>query len=254
MLKKLYSFLKVALRLSLKCFQALPRVVTGSLKGAALLLGTTYLFLIVLNAISSLPGPGISSIQIVPGLKPLVPSTVYQYERSVVRLSVNGQFMCTGVVIGNNYVLTASHCVVDENGVMKDERVTVESDDGRVMVIGRTAGVNTRMDWAIIQGNFERIPGAHVISRDLEVPPMVLACGYPQGSHYIYCETLKPITNDAFLIKCGGVLQPGMSGGPVFDDKGNVVGLNIRVYYQEDHSGSGYSPTIGILANFGIAD
>lgn len=74
------------------------------------------------------------------------------------------------------------------------------------------------------------------------------------SNHKVYCSLLRPQVNDGFFIKCAGVVFPGMSGGPVFDNNGNVIGLNIQVYGASEGGGAAYSPTLGILATFGIGD
>lgn len=200
-----------------------------------------------------LPGPSVSSKQVAKNLPKLLPSQIYKAERSLVKLYRDGQFYCTGVVIGANYLLTAAHCLVDENGVMTKQPVLVVNDDGSVKSVGRAVGVSVRVDHALIMGDFSKIPGAKVISDHMNIPPVVVACGYPLGAPIVDCSILVPRINDAFLIKCsGGPLMPGQSGGPVFDKDSNVVGLNVQVYGVDQGGGVGYTPTSGILGEFAI--
>jgi S1-C subfamily serine protease len=204
----------------------------------------------------NLPRQGVSSIQVEKNLPKLLPAKKYDWNRSVVRLYNDEGFFCSGVVIGANYVLTAAHCLVDENGVMKRQRVIVENDDGTIRLTSKPVGVNLRMDWGLLESDFSDIPAAEVWESGFEPQAQVLACGYPQGSKTLNCQVLVPVMNDAFLVKCavGGMLFPGMSGGPVFDKAGHVLGLNTAMYPAEEDGGTAYSPTIGILANFHIAD
>lgn len=212
--------------------------------------------ILMMKLLEGLPGPRISSIQVDANLPPLAPAKVYDYKRSIVRLYRGDQFYCSGVVIGSNYVLTASHCLVDEDGSMNRGPVRVVNDDGSQVVMSRPVGVNLRMDWGLLHGNFSNIPAALVTEVGFDPPAIVTACGYPQGSKALNCSELSPWLNDGFLIKCrpGGMLFPGMSGGPVFDAEGHVIGLNVLVYPAQQLGGVAYSPTTGILANFHIAD
>jgi S1-C subfamily serine protease len=241
---------------ALRLLMAIPKLLLSCLKGAILILLCDILMVTFINLLnSSIPSKSVSSIQLVEPMAKLVPSTKYDYTRSVVRLFVNGQFTCTGVVIGNNYILTASHCMVDDNGEMKRALFMVSNDSGTVETMAMPVGVNTRMDWGLLRGNFSGIPGAIVVEVGFSPPTSVVACGYPQGSATLQCQITHPIINDAFLVKCrGGLIFPGQSGGPVFDGAGQVIGLNILVYPAQDGGGFAYSPSTGILASFHIAD
>ena len=275
MFKRLYALLKATPRRLLSVLKptsiyawsvlkATPARITSATRSLAqcfyfCLKATAVLLLcgiLLMKVLESLPGPRISSIQVDKNLPPLAAAKVYDYKRSIVRLYRGDQFYCSGVVIGSNYVLTASHCLVDEDGIMNRDPVTVVNDDGSQVVMSRPVGVNLRMDWGLLHGNFSNIPGALVTEVGFDPPSVVTACGYPQGSKALNCSELQPWINDAFLVKCkpGGMLFPGMSGGPVFDGEGHVIGLNVLVYPAQQYGGTAYSPTTGILANFGIAD
>ena len=267
MLKRLSALLKAIPRLLSSCLRGaltalrhIPLVYRGlsslafsCLKGIAMLLVCGILLFKLLD---SLPSQGVPSTQLEKNLPKMVPSQKYDYSRSVVRLYRNGQFFCSGVVIGGNYVLTASHCLVDNDGWMNKGAITVVNDDESIRVVAKPAGINLRMDWGLLLGDFRQIPGAMVWEVGWEPQAAVLACGYPHGSKAQTCQVLVPVMNDGFLIKCavGGMLFPGMSGGPVFDREGHVVGLNTLVYPAESKGGVAYSPVTSILANFGIAD
>jgi len=275
MLKRALSLLKAVPERLLSCLKAAPKIAYTQLKnipklilacarsipGAMTLLfklsaGAMVLGLLAISLANSLPGPMVSSIQVEKNLPKLEEAKKYDPNRAVVRLYRGDQFFCSGVVIGKNYVLTASHCLIDEYGRMNKQAVTVVNDDGSVRVASKPSGVNLRMDWGLLEGDFDEIPAAIVVEVGFQPPPAVIACGYPQGAQMRTCQILQPMMNDGFLIKCrvGGMLFPGMSGGPVFDQNGYVVGLNVLVYPAESGGGVAYTPTTGILANFHIAD
>lgn len=156
--------------------------------------------------------------------------------------------------MGKNYVVTAGHCLVDEEYQLKKDPVFIENPTTGLKVEATPAGINTRMDWGLIHGDFSGMPAAPVAYDNLITEKLMPACGFPQGSQTLHCEGLAPIVNDVFEIKCHGVLFPGMSGGPVFDHRGYVVGINTASYEAGEQGGAKYSPTIGIFASFGIAN
>lgn len=253
MLKRIFSFLKASLQLTASCIKAMPKLTYSCMKGFALFM---LCCLLLVTLVESLPYRGVMSTQVEKNLPKLKPSENYDYRRSIVRLYREDRFFCSGVVVGGNYLLTASHCLVDEDGHINSEEIKVVNDDGSVVVKAKAVGINLRLDWGLIRGDFSKIPGALVVETGFNPLPAVAACGYPQGAKALTCQVLMPYVNDGFLIKCrpGGMLFPGMSGGPVFDGEGHLVGLNVQVYKASSGGGTAYSPTTGILACFGIAD
>lgn len=196
------------------------------------------------------PKPDVSSYQAIPNLPLLKESTVFSSEGSMVRIfNADGEFTCTGFVVGKNYVVTAGHCISEDN-ILSTEYVTIENLSTGEQVIAKPAGINSRMDWGLIYGDFSRMPAAKVAYNTHYLPSTVIACGYPQGTRTMHCESLSPKGNSYFAVRANGALFPGMSGGPVFSPSGVVVGINSAV----TQNGSLYAPTIGLFACFGIAD
>lgn len=193
-----------------------------------------------------------SSHQIDKGLKPLEQGKHESPATSTIRIYRGAQFYCTGFVIGKNYLLTAAHCLVDENGFKTKDELRIESIDKKLSVKAKAVGINTRMDWGLVAGDFSAFSAAILESNDLELLPQVLMCGFPQGATTLHCMMNAPYMTDYFFIKCHGIVFPGMSGGPVFDPAGHVIGINTAVYGAEGGGGSQYTPTLDILANFGI--
>lgn len=169
----------------------------------------------------------------------------------LVRLSKDGQFFCSGAVISDDYVLTAAHCLVDENGQMLDEEFDVLSLDGSNKVKVTAAGINQRADYALVKGSFKQYTKTE-INLDPGLPmgdSAYIACGFPWDSSDIcYFLDSKFVTYyDGFAT--GGRLYAGMSGGPVVDlNRVMIVAVNSAV-------GDGYviiMPLIGLFETLGV--
>lgn len=148
---------------------------------------------------------------------------------------------CTGVWVGPQTVLTASHCVNDEAGhrvtfITHIERpelfeTPMATHQGTAMVVDET------VDLALIDTDEELHPNTAWLA--WTTPPVgadVLVVGHPLGLMYsilpgqvsAYRERLRYVTETEgpFLQVAAGVIG-GNSGGGVFDADGNLVGLVI---------------------------
>jgi hypothetical protein len=173
----------------------------------------------------------------------------------IVQLYRNGQFYCTAFVIGNNYALTASHCLVNEDWDGKtDDAIEIRLDNKPTGVVGKAAATDFRRDLGLISGDFRKFDIMPLDNDDPGLAPDLITCGFPGGNKHVLCTHFIPEVNDLFSIKGEGFLQPGMSGGPVINPQINaVVGIGI-VSYPADESGGGVgiASTCGILGDFGI--
>lgn len=149
-------------------------------------------------------------------------------EKSHVRLHSQGRFRCSGVVIGNNTVLTAAHC-----GNI-GEMVEIVSDSQEVTVLAKFSSALGKQDLAVVTGDFTQFKKSPFeYTKNLfhgETKRPMEACGYPYGSNTYRCYDLTPVKN-TFVQEMGiGRLYYGMSGGPVFDkETGLVVGVNSAI-------------------------
>ena len=190
--------------------------------------------------------PALNNLRPVTDTSPKLPAIVQLYRK--------GQFYCTAFVIGNNYALTASHCIVDDEWNKTDEEIEIRLNNKPTGIKAKAAGVYVRRDLGLLKGDFSKFDYVMVENDEPGVAQVLLTCGYPGGNKHVMCTRFFPQINDGFGLKGVGFLQPGMSGGPVFNPETHkAVGVNTLAYpAQGEGGGVGISSLTGVLGIFGI--
>lgn len=158
---------------------------------------------------------------------------------SIVRLVRDGNTICTGVVVSNSTVITASHCILQETpfGFIVDPRLVEIRDYSNrpTGVYGTPYGSRIQLDQAVLMGDFSQfqhrptITSVHELNKIGKVDQTLIACGYPMGGPLVCNKMVFKELYD-FMWATNGLLIPGMSGGPVMLEDGTVVALNIAVH------------------------
>lgn len=131
----------------------------------------------------------------------------------------------------DGYLLTNRHVVDDV------KKVTITLSDRRELdaeVVGR----DERTDVAVLKVKGSRYPALKLGNSDaLRVGEPVLAIGSPFGFDYsasagIVSATSRSMTVDSAVpfIQSDVALNPGNSGGPLFNQRGEVIGINSRIF------------------------
>jgi len=154
----------------------------------------------------------------------------------------------------DGYLLTNRHVVDDV------KKVTVTLSDRRELDAD-VVGSDERTDVAVLKVKGDHYPSLQLGDSDkLRVGEPVLAIGSPFGFDYsasagIVSATSRSVTVDNAVpfIQSDVVLNPGNSGGPLFNQRGEVIGINSRIF-----SGTGgymgLSFSIPIDVAIGVAD
>jgi S1-C subfamily serine protease len=168
----------------------------------------------------------------------------------------------SGVYIGDRYVLTAAHVILDGNGVPRQTSgIGVELDSQRISRRANLTGWDKNLDIALVR--LESDPGPAVTAQAFRrtgfegVGETIYAVGYPQGT------TGAPIITQGVVSRfvvdttqpppVGRVMQydtataQGGSGSPVFDVSGRIVSIVQTINVTS--SGSGIGLARGIISD-----
>ena len=149
------------------------------------------------------------------------PSVISKTSESLVRISfdftdADGEEVsqrCTGFKVGLTWVVTADHCIPPED-VKADTLV-----DGRPSRIVRHKG-----DLVLLEVPLDSKPILQVVKTDPPLGTPVTAIGYAWATSLHVFHRVVAGYQQGWIIVDGAV-APGMSGGPVIDESGKVVGL-----------------------------
>ncbi|SNS40146.1 serine protease Do [Noviherbaspirillum humi] len=135
------------------------------------------------------------------------------------------------IIDGSGLILTNAHVVADA------DEVTVKLSDRREFK-AKVLGSDRQTDVAVLKINADNLPVVRLGDpRQLQVGDYVLAIGSPFGFEQsatsgIVSAKGRSLPGDAYVpfIQTDVAVNPGNSGGPLFDAAGNVVGINSQIY------------------------
>lgn len=171
---------------------------------------------------------------------------------AIVRLhTLDNRFFCSGSVISDKYVLTASHCLVNSIGKMRNENLYVVAQDRMNVEIGIPVAAESTTDLALIEGDFSGFNKIKILidPNDLDLKDHFKICGFQMGTPEITCYNTEIKSNNYFTLLGTGITFRGSSGGPGIDLEKNIV---ISVNTAVSESGVILSPVIGIFQLFGV--
>lgn len=184
-----------------------------------------------------------------------------QVRAAIARISTNGA-VGSGVYIGDRYVITAAHVVLDTNGLPRQgSLISVELDSQRITRRATLTGWDRNMDIAILR--LESEPGTPVAAQSFRrtaldgAGEIIFAVGYPQGttgapvitqgviSRYVLDTTQPPPVGR--VMQYDAATAQGGSGSPGFDAGGKIVSIVQTINVTS--SGSGIGLARGIVSD-----
>ncbi len=144
---------------------------------------------------------------------------------STVRVAkwLDGIFFGSGFFVDKNKIVTNIH-VVDTPGPVL---VKLMDKETIYEVVGVTA-FDVEYDLVVLELSGEGIPLPLGDSNKVQIGDPVIAVGYPSGKYKVTAGNVYGIRNSDNLIGTTAKISDGNSGGPLLNDKGEVIGINSR--------------------------
>lgn len=160
-----------------------------------------------------------------------------QFNQSVVLIKSN-EGSASGFVVGQNgFILTCAHAVPFEGKIIVSYMSGKTGSKIKQESEAELVHVNQDLDLALLKmkGNFELKTVSLDDQKSVESGEQVTVIGNPSAGNTILSQTLTTgvVSNPMRIlrgqshIQISAAVNPGNSGGPVFDDHGNVIGLVV---------------------------
>jgi len=140
--------------------------------------------------------------------------------------------------LGSGFIVRPDGVILTNAHVVRDaQHVTVTLADHREFR-AKVVGLDTATDVAVLKINASNLPVVHLgNAHDLHVGDYVLAIGAPYGLEESATAGIVsaigrslPDSQSVPFIQTDVAVNPGNSGGPLFDEHGYVVGINSQIY------------------------
>ena len=141
---------------------------------------------------------------------------------------------------GSGFIVSADGLILTNAHVVRDAKeVTVKLSDRREFR-ARVLGSDPATDVAVLKVDATNLPAVALgDAREVQVGDPVLAIGAPFGFEQTATQGIvsakgRSLPGDSVVpfIQTDAAVNPGNSGGPLFDARGRVVGINAQIYSQ----------------------
>ncbi|MFZ5467546.1 MAG: DegQ family serine endoprotease [Pseudomonadota bacterium] len=140
--------------------------------------------------------------------------------------------------LGSGFVIEANGVILTNAHVVKDaESINVRLQDKREFP-AKVLGLDERTDVAVLKIEASGLPTVRLGDSDrLQVGEWVLAIGSPFGLDFTATQGIvsaigRNLPDESYVpfIQTDAAVNPGNSGGPLFNPRGEVVGINSQIY------------------------
>lgn len=136
------------------------------------------------------------------------------------------------IISPDGYILTNAHVAARDS-----DKIIVRLSDNRERS-AKLIGTDELTDVALLKIEGENLPVVRIGNSDnVEVGEWVLAIGSPFGLEHTATQGIvsavgRNLPSDAYVpfIQTDAAVNPGNSGGPLFNTRGEVIGINSQIY------------------------
>jgi serine protease Do len=140
--------------------------------------------------------------------------------------------------LGSGFIISADGYILTNAHVVDQAREVIVRTTDRREYRAQVVGVDVRTDVAVLKIDAARLPVVRIGSpAGLKAGEWVIAIGSPFGfdnsvTAGIVSATARSLPGDAYtpFIQTDVAVNPGNSGGPLFNLRGEVIGINSQIY------------------------
>jgi serine protease Do len=140
--------------------------------------------------------------------------------------------------MGSGFIVSRDGLVLTNAHVVREAKEVIVKLSDRREYTAKVLGLDTTTDIAVLRIDAKDLPTVRLgDARQLEVGDPVLAIGAPYGLEQTATQGIvsakgRSLPGDAVVpfIQTDAAVNPGNSGGPLFDGSGAVVGINAQIY------------------------
>jgi serine protease Do len=142
--------------------------------------------------------------------------------------------------MGSGFIISSDGLILTNAHVVREAKdVTVKLSDRREFN-AKVLGIDPTTDVAVLRIDAKGLPTVRLGDpRNVEVGDRVLAIGAPYGLEQTATQGIvsakgRSLPGDSAVpfIQTDAAVNPGNSGGPLFDGQGQVIGINAQIYSQ----------------------
>lgn len=147
---------------------------------------------------------------------------------------------------GSCFYLASHDLFVTNYHVVEGFQSVALHDQDRNPYLARVAVVNPKLDIALlsVDHDFSHLPSVKLAEDEtLSINHKVFVAGYPYGMPFTVTEgsvsAPKQLMNGRYYVQTDAAVNPGNSGGPIFNDRGEVVAVTVSKFNDADNMGFG---------------